>query len=483
MIIQSNTLINLFILFIGVLLFSCKTDTEKEIVVDNTSISPPDTLTLPPLSAAHRSTPLPPGKLRVLTLHSINSFFVYDGQPKGIEYEIIKHYADSKQLDISMVSVHSYSELYDSLAAGNYDVVIGTIVNTKAWEKRLAETVPVYHVNIIQVAADSTGLQDSLRFIRNSPVAFWKEETDSIKSIGTFRYVDEQLSKEQALALVAVGKLPNVVVDHHEFMIMEAFFPELNKTITVAKDQPVSFAFHPDLKDLRDDFNKWFIHWKEKKGEYNYIFKKYRALFEANRNKMRYEKPENILGRISKYDKLVKDHANLNEFDWLLVSALIYQESRFHPDAESPVGARGLMQLMPSVATTYKVSFDRLKDPKKNVEIGTRYLRKLYEYYDKDSSLTKDNKIKFTLASYNAGLGHIIDARALAKKQRLDPNVWDGNVADMLTKKHLGEFNRDPVVKYGHFRGWETYGYVKNIMMYYHHYQDHIEKYFNAEAE
>jgi membrane-bound lytic murein transglycosylase F len=273
------------------------------------------------------------------------------------------------------------------------------------------------------------------------------------------------------------------VVDHHEYLIMEVFFPELNKTSVIAKDQPVSFAFHPDLKDLREDFDKWFIHWKEKRSDYATIFKKYRQLLEVNRKKMRYEKPELILGKISKYDKLVQDHSKLNEFDWLLISALIYQESRFRPDAESPVGARGLMQLMPSVATTYKVNFQNLNDPRKNVALGTRYLRYLYNYYDKDSTLTRDNKIKFTLASYNAGLGHIIDARALAKKHNMDPNVWDGNVAEMLTKKHLGEFNRDPVVRYGHFRGWETYGYVKNIMMYYDHYQDHMEKYFSTETE
>jgi membrane-bound lytic murein transglycosylase F len=141
------------------------------------------------------------------------------------------------------------------------------------------------------------------------------------------------------------------------------------------------------------------------------------------------------------------------------------------------------MQLMPSVATTYKVDFNRLKDPKKNVELGTKYLRKLYNYYDKDSLLTTDNKIKFALASYNAGLGHIIDARALAKKHKYDPNVWDNQVSLMLTQKHLGEFNRDPVVKYGHFRGWETHGYVQNIMMYYEYYKNHVEKYFDTTNE
>ena len=203
-------------------------------------------------------------------------------------------------------------------------------------------------------------------------------------------------------------------------------------------------------------------------------------MWKANRTKLAYESPQTTLGRISRFDELVKSNAQLNELDWILVSALIYQESRFKPYAQSPVGARGLMQLMPSVAATYKVDFNKLRDPKRNVQLGTKYLRKLYQHFDADTLLTTENKIKFTLASYNAGLGHILDARSLAKKHKPDHTVWDGNVAEMITKKHLPEFYRDPSIRYGHFRGWETYGYVQNIMLYYSYYQGYLEKYFDT---
>lgn len=462
---------------------ACSKPEKAQPSIDTLKVAKVNVLVEPPKPENVLRDPIKAGVIRVLTLHSINSFFVFDGRPMGIEYEILKHYADSKKLALEVVAVHHYQELYDSLATGNYDAVIGTILSNRVWRAALSETVPIYNVDVLLVSNDSLKLKDSVQVINSSPLAFWEVEEDSSQLNQPVKLISENTSKEQALALVAINKLPNILVDHHEYKIMEAFFPQLNATRVVSKEQPVSFSFHPTLHGMRDEFNTWFARWKEKKSEYGWIFKKYRSMLEANKKRMQYEKPELILGRISKYDDLVKNYSQVNDFDWLLVSALIYQESRFRPEVESPVGARGLMQLMPSVATTYRVDFNRLKEPRKNVELGTKYLRKLYDYYDKDSTLTTENKIKFTLASYNAGLGHIIDARALAQKHKYDPNVWDNHVALMLTQKHLGEFYRDPVVKYGHFRGWETFGYVQNIMMYYEHYQIYLDKYFDAGAE
>lgn len=466
-----------------ILLGGCTKPVETAKTADTVKLVIPDTLTRPPLPQITQRDPKVTGVLRALSLHSINSFFVYDGKPMGFEYEMLKHYTDHKKWALEIVAVHNYKELYDSISRGNFDAILGTIIPNVGWASRLAQTKPVYQADILVVATDSLKLKGSIHVIKNSPLAFWKEEHDSIRSLYPFTYADETYSKEQALALVAAGKLPNILVDKHEYEIMRSFFPQLNSVKVLEHKENIAFAFHPSLAFMRDDFDAWFTQWHTKKSEYGWIYKKYRALLEANRKKMLYEKPDLITGRISKYDNLVKNYSQLNELDWILVSALIYQESRFKPEVESPVGARGLMQLMPSVATTYKVDFRRLKEPRKNIEIGTKYFRWLYDYYDKDTLVSSENKIKFALASYNAGLGHIIDARALARKHKLDPNVWDDHVAVMLTNKHLGEFYRDPVVKYGHFRGWETYGYVQNIMIYYSYYQNHMEEYFSTEAQ
>jgi membrane-bound lytic murein transglycosylase F len=437
-----------------------------------------DTLRVPPPPRYSSYDIDSAGVLRVLSLHSINSFFVHDGQPQGLEYEILDRYARHRNLILSVRAVHHYAELYDSIAAGNFDMIMGTLITNASWNSVLPETAPLYTVDLVVVAVDSISAADTVEVIRNSPLAFWTREADSLTWDRPTRFAPYSLSKEQALSMVALHQLPNVLVDRHEFEIMSAYYPDLKIVATPEKDHPVSFSLHPDQEDLRADFNEWLDHWKGHNAEYAWILKKYSDLFDRSKARMRYEKPELIQGKISDYDPLVKNYSDRSNLDWLLVSAVIYQESRFRPNAESPVGARGLMQLMPSVAETYHIDFGKFKEPAKNVEIGTRYLRQLLDRYEKDTLLTPENRIKFALASYNAGPGHIIDARALAKKHKLDPNVWDGHVATMLTQKHLGEFNRDPVVRYGHFRGWETYGYVRNIMMYYADYKSYSAKYF-----
>jgi membrane-bound lytic murein transglycosylase F len=178
-------------------------------------------------------------------------------------------------------------------------------------------------------------------------------------------------------------------------------------------------------------------------------------------------------GIISRYDSLIKRYAEKEAFDWKLIAAIIHQESRFRPHVVSPVGAYGLMQLMPSVAKTYKINFSKLASPDLNIATGTKYFRWIYNHFDKPEFSAED-KIKFSLAAYNAGIGHIYDARALAKKYKLDPNVWSDNVEAMLLNKSSRKYYTDPVVKHGHCRGFETRVYVRNIMQYYEHYQNFL---------
>ena len=127
------------------------------------------------------------------------------------------------------------------------------------------------------------------------------------------------------------------------------------------------------------------------------------------------------------------------------------------------------MQLMPSVAKTYKINFTRLSSPDLNIATGTKYFRWIYNHFDKPE-FSEEDKIKFSLASYNAGIGHIHDARALAAKYNLNPNVWNDNVEVMLLNKSTRKYYSDPLVKHGHCRGFETQVYVRNIMQYYEHY-------------
>lgn len=166
-------------------------------------------------------------------------------------------------------------------------------------------------------------------------------------------------------------------------------------------------------------------------------------------------------GQISVYDDIFKRYAMTCQWDWRLIAAQAYQESAFDPQAVSFMGAMGLMQLMPSTARSVGVSQNEVFEPETNVRGATKLITQLNSHY---ASITnRDERINFILAAYNAGPGHVDDARALARKDGKNPDVWLGNVDEYVLKMSQAEFFNQPEVKHGYFRGSETYDYVNSI--------------------
>lgn len=166
-------------------------------------------------------------------------------------------------------------------------------------------------------------------------------------------------------------------------------------------------------------------------------------------------------GQISLYDALFKKYAIQCGWDWRLMAAQAYQESTFDPQAVSYMGAMGLMQLMPGTAREVGVSQSEVFVPESNVRGASKLIKKLNSHY---ASITNaDERINFILASYNAGAGHVDDARALAKKYGKNPDVWLSNVDVFVLKMSEAGYYNQPEVKYGYFRGSETYDYVNSI--------------------
>ncbi len=166
-------------------------------------------------------------------------------------------------------------------------------------------------------------------------------------------------------------------------------------------------------------------------------------------------------GEISVYDHIFKQYAIQCGWDWRLMAAQAYQESSFDPQAVSYMGAMGLMQLMPSTAKDVGVSQSDVFNPSNNVQGATKVINKLNKRY---ASITNtDERLNFILAAYNAGSGHLDDARALAKKYGKNPDVWLGNVDAFVLKMSDPEYYNQPEVKHGYFRGSETYNYVNSI--------------------
>jgi membrane-bound lytic murein transglycosylase F len=167
-------------------------------------------------------------------------------------------------------------------------------------------------------------------------------------------------------------------------------------------------------------------------------------------------------GQLSPYDTEIKAAANIIGWDWRLLASLVYQESEFKPNVQSWVGAYGLMQLMPSVLKKYGLDSTSV-DPAIQLNAGVKHL--IYIQKQLPQEITDSiEQIKFLLASYNCGLGHVLDARRLADKYEKSPNIWTNSVDSCILNLSEKEYYHDSVVYYGYVRGKETFNFVEEII-------------------
>ncbi|MCR5840654.1 MAG: transglycosylase SLT domain-containing protein [Bacteroidales bacterium] len=168
--------------------------------------------------------------------------------------------------------------------------------------------------------------------------------------------------------------------------------------------------------------------------------------------------------QLSPYDSLIRAQADSLGWDWHLLAAIMYSESRFHIEARSPRGAAGLMQMMPKTAARYGVT-DPL-DPEMNIAAGAQSLSTLIKrYYAVGDNMTE--RYKYALAAYNAGIGRIDDCINLARHLGVDPSYWINIVNHVLPLMADEAIAGSDVVKLGPFKGEETKRYVDSIIAVY----------------
>jgi membrane-bound lytic murein transglycosylase F len=167
--------------------------------------------------------------------------------------------------------------------------------------------------------------------------------------------------------------------------------------------------------------------------------------------------PEHVPPVFSPYDEMIARHAEAAGLDWRFVSAVIYEESRFEPDSRSPVGAVGLMQVMPAAAQD--VGELRFHEPEGNVRAGVRYLQRLWREY---ATAAERDRLALMLAAYNMGMGHVRDAQRLAERFGYDPLRWDGAMEVMVGL--LEEPQVAAEMRHGFAQGRSVVAYVERIL-------------------
>ena len=174
---------------------------------------------------------------------------------------------------------------------------------------------------------------------------------------------------------------------------------------------------------------------------------------------------------ISAYDDLMQRIGEEEGQDWLLMSSIAYNESRFQNDLVSRSGAIGIMQIMPIVGKQFNVSKEDIAEPETNIRLAVKLLDKLEAMLKMPASTPQSDRISIILASYNGGIGHVFDARRLARNNGENPNSWEV-VARYLRAKADPAVYESELVRNGRFTGSkQTEEYVKNVMSRYDYYR------------
>ena len=410
------------------------------------------------------------GVLRILLRNNASSYFLWRGQLMGFEYEMAKAFAKHLKVRLAVYVPKDSDDAIDWLDSGKVDIAAGFLQATQEWQtKGISSSVPYHQAfsHIVVKANEQSILSiadlHERTVVLHKDSIYWKE-LEALKKHGiNIKLVEAPLNLEveEIIQKVANGDYEITIADEQYLNIELAHNVAVKSAFTFGDQKDHSLAILSENTQLLKSLND-YIKSKKDGRLYTRLYDKY---FSNSKNIQRHLSHHKKMfdGKkfLSEFDKLVQKYSNKYGFDWRFITAQMFQESRFDPKAKSHAGAIGLMQVMP--ATAKQVGISKISNPEKNIHAGTKYMSWLYNKFEPD--LTELNRIWFTLASYNAGLGHVLDARLLAKQQGLNKDIWFENVEKamlLLSKKAYAKKAR-----FGYVRGREPVGYVKAIKKYY----------------
>jgi membrane-bound lytic murein transglycosylase F len=430
---------------------------------------------------SRRRSPLKDKKLVVLLDNSMYSHSIYKGNPMGLEYELLNLFAKDKGIELEVKIINEAANLIDSLHAGIGDIAAGSFNVTPERLQKVDFTHPIFETNHHLVHRQNMAihtpedLKDKIVMIRKNSI-FHATLENYAKQHHIKLNIQEAantVTDEKLIEMVATKKIDFTVTDGNVARTVSVFYDNIDYSLTLTEKQPVCLAAYKQSEGILETFNQWLVKHRNTL-DYALIVKKYKDFSSARKESLRKNFKLAQTGHISQYDDLIKKNAEEIHWDWKLIAAQVFQESKFDPTAKSWVGATGLMQLMPETAKGLGVQKYQLTSPERNIQAGIKYLQWLEKSW-KPYVHDKEELIKFVLASYNVGMGHVWDARRLAEKHHLDTQKWDDNVEKMLLKIAKPEYYKDSVVKYGYCRGQEPVTYVKNIFNQYQSYKNFIK--------
>jgi len=411
--------------------------------------------------------------LRIGTIAGPVSYFYYRDEMMGFDLEMAQNLADSLKVTLKIVEAESETELIEMLANRTVDIAAYNFQQTKSLKRHFHFVLALddsYQVLVqpmdFKTFTNTIDIKDvTVTVVANSAfeqrLAHLNNETGNNFEI---QQAADSLTQEDLIEQVATGKIGYTVADIKVARLYKSYYKKLDVRLQVGFYQRNGWLVRKESVNLRKAIDLWSATSDNELLISNLSFKYLRNSLYFSQRKIKIPK-----GAISPFDHLFKKYAPEINWDWQLLAAVAFHESRFDSSSVSWAGAAGIMQLMPRTASNFGLSRKNIMNPEKNIEAGVQYIKSLNLTFSKIEN--KNERIKFILASYNSGPAHILDARALAQKYGKNKDVWFGHVDVYLLKKSEPEYYNDEVVKYGRFRGRITVDYVEKTLATYEKYK------------
>jgi len=409
--------------------------------------------------------------IRVLVVYNKTQYFLNGADQHGITYDLMTEFekyvnkkTDSGGIPVRIVFVPvTRDRILPALVEGYGDIASANLTITAERSRTVAFSDPliedVKELLVTGPAAEEVNaledLSGKLIYVRPSSSYFEslerlnREFEKNGKEPVEIVEADENLEDSDLIEMVNAGVIGMIIVDSHKAQFWQDIFTdiEVHEDIAVNSGGRIAWAFRKDSSKLRALANAFVNNSKKGTMLGNVLYKRYLKENKWVRNAMAEQEMERLDEAIGYF----QNYADAYSFDWLMLAALGYQESGLDQSQRSPVGAIGVMQMLPSTARDPNVGIKDIHVMENNIHAGTKYLRFLKDRYFSGGDIDDLNKTLFAFASYNAGPARINGLRDEAGKKNLDPNVWFDNV-EVVAARRIGA---------------ETVNYVGNIYKYY----------------
>lgn len=419
--------------------------------------------------------------IRALVVYNKTNYFLDGAVQKGATYDALKAFEEeiNKKLNTGNLKVHvafipvTRDQLIPGLVEGRGDIAASNLTITPEGLNLVDFSEPlVSNVSKIVVTGptapqvanmDDLAAKEEL-YVREGGSNYESvvQLNETLKNSGKpqirIKPIDPRLEDEDILEMVNAGLIPMTVVDSPMAQFWTQVFDGIKPRadLAVHTGGQIAWAFRKDSPNLRQAVNDFVKDHKEGTMFGNMVLKKYLRDTKYVLNATSDEEMKKFQATIAFFKK----YATRYDFDWLMVAAQSYQESKIDQSVRSQVGAVGVMQVLPSTAADPSVGIPDISTVENNVHAGVKYMRFMMDHYFKDAKMDRVNKGLFALASYNAGPAKVASMRKEAQEMGLDPNLWFNNV-EVVASKRIGR---------------ETVQYVSNIYKYYISYKLILEQ-------